>query len=86
MDSVLLTEVEAFAKLFFSPEKIMIILDLKKEDTIRDDFKKAYEKGRLIQEGLIRKSILELAINGSSPAQVLAMKFIDDSKLDGISV
>jgi len=33
-------------------------------------------------EAEIRKSILELAKNGSSPAQAIAMKLIENAKMD----
>ncbi len=84
MEADTLEKVEGFAKLFFSPEEITIILGVDSKEKMKDDFKRSYQKGRLLSIADVRKSVLELAKSGSSPAQVLALKFIDDSKLDHI--
>lgn len=39
----------------------------------------AFQKGRLEQEAILRKSILTLARQGSSPAQTLAKKIHEES-------
>lgn len=81
-----LKTVEDHAGCFFSPDQILIIMG--KEESCKNEaaFKRSYQKGRLIKEAAIRKSIIELAIGGSSPAQAAAMLMIENSKLDQISV
>jgi hypothetical protein len=75
-------EAEGLSGLFFIPEDILLIMGLP-ENTMQDkDFQRAYKRGRLISEAKIRKSIFEHAQNGSSPAQNMAVKIIEDSKLD----
>jgi hypothetical protein len=70
-----LKQVEEFAGLCFTPEQIAVILE-KDEDDFLAEFKrkssvirKAYNKGALIKEAEVRKSIFELAKSGSSSAQ-----------------
>jgi hypothetical protein len=70
-------EVEALAELFFSPEEIQLISGVQAEDP---DFKKAYQRGNLKSEAEIRKSIIQLAKDGSSPAQTLAWKMVEINK------
>lgn len=77
-------DVEATAGCFFSPEETLIICELRAAMLKDTDFKLAYKKGRLIKEAAIRKSIIELAVSGSSPAQVLAIQILNKSKLDMI--
>jgi hypothetical protein len=40
--------------------------------------------GRLKCEAIVRKSIFDLAGNGSSPAQAFAMKLIENAKMDDV--
>jgi len=77
-----LKKVEEFAGYFFSPADIILIIGVESKSVNDQAFLTAYKKGKLIKEAAIRKSIIELAIGGSSPAQAAALKFIDQSKLD----
>lgn len=77
-----LTQIELYGGYFFSPEEVAIIVGVDKDCQTSNEFKNAYRKGKLIQEAAIRKSVCELAIAGSSPAQMAALKFIEQSKLD----
>lgn len=77
-----LVDIENYAGFFFTKEEVQIILNLLDAEINTAQFTKAYLRGKLIAEATIRKSIIELAANGSSPAQIIAMKFIDQSKLD----
>jgi hypothetical protein len=70
-------EVEELAALFFSSDEIREITGLNPEDPL---FKKAYRKGSLKSEAEIRKSIIQLAKDGSSPAQTLAWKMVESTK------
>jgi hypothetical protein len=70
-------EIEELASLFFSSEEIREITGLNPEDP---QFKKAYRRGSLKSEAEIRKSIIQLAKDGSSPAQTLAWKMVESTK------
>lgn len=80
------TMVSEYASLFFSKEEVMIIMEFDPElfDDIaaNKEFDVAYKRGKLKSEAKVRKSIMDLAVNGSSPAQTQAMEFIEKSKLD----
>lgn len=78
-----LQQVEEFAGLCFSPEQIAIILE-RDEDNFLEEFKKkksdlrkAYNKGSLMHEAQVRKSIFELAKSGSSSAQQDYIKLLN---------
>lgn len=79
-----LKSVEEKAGYFFSPEEIAIINEYPDSFIDREDFQRAYKKGRLIKEAALRKSIIDLATSGSSPAQVLAVQIMKDTNLDRI--
>lgn len=82
-----LTEIEEWARALYSPREIAIILHLDPDalrEEIEDERSEAYQRfhrGRLISEGVIRKSIFDLAENGSSTAQGLALKLIEEAKI-----
>jgi hypothetical protein len=77
-----LIDIETYAGYFFSPDEIVCIMQLATNDKHDHRFKNAYKKGKLMKEAAVRKSIIDLAVSGSSPAQALAVKFIENSKLD----
>lgn len=72
-----LEEVRELAGCFFSEEEIKEIMEL---DRTCPEFKKACRTGYLKSEAELRKSIFQLANNGSSPAQTLAIKMIEAHK------
>ena len=85
-----LTAIEDNARLFFTDKQIAIIVQIpyisfkamaEDED---DPVHLALAKGRLMSEAEVRKSIFELATSGSSPAQQLALKYIQDHKIDNL--
>jgi hypothetical protein len=80
-----LQDVEITAGLFFSPEEIVVICELNERDIDTPKFQLAYKKGRLKKEFDLRKSIVDLAVNGSSPAQLLVVQILDKSKLNSIA-
>ena len=45
---------------------------------------KAFQRGRLKREAELRKGIFDLAQNGSSPAQTMAIKLIENAKADDL--
>lgn len=74
-------EIEAFAGCFFSPDEIHEITGVNPQV---DGFKEAFRRGSLISESEIRKSIISLAKSGSSPAQTLAWKMLEQQKRNSI--
>lgn len=72
--------IEELGGLFFSSKEISIILEIP-DDILSSEIKletgeayNRYKKGWLTNEIKLRKSILESALNGSNPAQVLMLK------------
>jgi len=45
---------------------------------------RAFQRGRLKREAELRKGIFDLAQNGSSPAQTMAIKLIENAKADDL--
>ncbi|HRH60549.1 MAG TPA: hypothetical protein PL045_08260, partial [Chitinophagaceae bacterium] len=82
-----LDAVEQYAGLFYTAKEIAVILELPPAELIaaikdeQSEIYKRFYKGRLIKEAAIRKSVLQLAVQGSSPAQMMAMKIFDTSKV-----
>jgi hypothetical protein len=79
-----LAELESLASYLFSPDEIAIVLDVdadQLEDELLDETStiyRAYQRGKLKSKLELRKSILTLAKQGSSPAQTLAMRILED--------
>ena len=86
----ILEQLEEFSSLMFTVAEIAIILEVNPaelKDVIEDpdtDFFKAFQKGRLQREAEVRTSIFNLAKNGSSPAQLSALKLIENAKMDDV--
>lgn len=79
-DEDILKEIEEFAGLCFLPEQIAIIVGCP-EETFMAEFKKkssevhlAFQRGSLLYEAKVRKSIYDLAKGGSSTSQNEYMK------------
>lgn len=70
-------EIEELAGYFFTEDEVSEISGVEKSER---GFKKAFRKGNLLAEAELRKSIMELAKAGSSPAQTLAWKMLDSQK------
>jgi len=74
------------------PDELFNILDIDREmgmdDQLKSDetFLRLCKRGRLIKEASIRKSVIDLAIGGSSPAQAAALIMIEQSKINEISI
>jgi hypothetical protein len=81
-----LDEVQSLAGLMFSESEIITIMGLDDNVMPGDDFKKSFLKGKLIKQAELRKSIFDLAINGSSPAQILANDIIKSQSLNSVSI
>jgi hypothetical protein len=84
-------EIEELAGLLFSPKEVLIIIGVFVQSRVvtqlsNKDFSLAYQRGKLKSEAEIRRSVIELAKNGSAPAQMLADKIITQAKLNDIDV
>jgi hypothetical protein len=83
-----LTELELYSSYMFTVEEIAVIIQVNPAELagkIKDKASTpylAFARGRLKMEAELRKSIFDLAKNGSSPAQSYAMKLIEKAKLD----
>ena len=83
-----LKDIEEWAYLLFSAEEISILAGLPSEEFCEEaqtpgtEIFLATKRGRLRAEAAIRKSIIEQAISGSSPAQNLAYQIIETTKND----
>jgi hypothetical protein len=90
IDEELLDQLQYYAGLMFSRKQIAIILELSPEDTAEllestdSESWRLMQIGRLKCEAIVRKSIFDLAGNGSSPAQAFAMKLIENAKMDDV--
>ena len=77
-----LAAISTYGEVFFTPKEIAIILQLNMQDFIDDcrdinhEAHAAYMKGTLLSEAKIRKSIINLAISGSTPAQNLSLDIL----------
>ena len=85
-----ITEVETYASLMFSKEEIAVILEVDPAELavlVQDQDNpvfRAFRRGRLKREAEVRKGIFDLAQNGSSPAQTMAIKLIENAKADDL--
>lgn len=84
-DQELLIEITRLAQLAMSPKEIELILDLKRGQIYlnlsinnSNEFTNAYLKGKLLLQAELNKSILNLAKQGSGPAQTMAKKLIEE--------
>ncbi|MGB0521415.1 MAG: hypothetical protein ACPGJS_00575 [Flammeovirgaceae bacterium] len=81
-------ELEQFAGVFFSIQEIATVMELDGEalkhayEDPSSDIHQTIQRGRLKQEAELRKIIFNLAKGGSSPAQNLALKIIQEAKID----
>ena len=85
-----LDELEAMAKLMLSKKEIAVILEIDEHEFLEimdQPFSAALKRfysGRMKTIAEVRKSVFELAANGSSPAQTEAMKIIRDSVINDL--
>jgi hypothetical protein len=80
----ILAEIEDQASLFMTPDKIAIVIDIpfpQFKDMLLDPkhpAARAFRRGSLKSEIELRRSVIDLANRGSSPAQTLAVKLRDE--------
>lgn len=70
--------IERMAGAGFTGEEIAEVLEVSVSLTEDEDFKKAFRKGYLTRQLELRERIFKDAKNGSSPAQAMAKKILDD--------
>ena len=86
----LLAQLEEMSSLMLNKNDIATLLELDPDEfsNVLDDKSgeawKRFQTGRMKTITQVRKSIFELAANGSSPAQTEAMKIIRESKMEDI--
>ncbi len=74
----------------FSKEEIAVILEVDPAELVvllqdqDNQAFRAFQRGRLKREAEIRKGIFDLAQVGSSPAQTLAIKLIQNAKINDL--
>jgi len=85
-----LTDLESYAALMFNRSEIAVIMEVDTaelaellSETQSPAFR-AFQRGRLKREAELRKGIFDLAQNGSSPAQTMAIKLIENAKADDL--
>jgi hypothetical protein len=80
--------ISELAESAFAPGRIAFMIDVEPEvfrqliEDIAHPASIAYYKGFYTNENAVRKSIMQLARNGSSPAQTLAMQMIERTKTE----
>lgn len=83
--------IEDYSQLLFTPGEIALLIEVDKTELINDiklknnKAYKAFSKGKFSAEIILRKSIIELAEAGSSPAQNLLLKLKEESELKTIN-
>lgn len=80
--------IEELAGYFFTPRKIALMVEMDAEQAVYlmgtegNQVYNAFQKGRLQNEVNLRRSIIQLAKAGSSPAQTMAMDMFNKSKAE----
>lgn len=88
----LLLEIQEMASLFFSPETIAQVIGIEKDRFVEmlsqasHPVAQAFHKGAIMSEVELRRSVIKLAKQGSSPAQTLSMKLRDELLTDLINL
>ena len=90
MDNAQLSDLETYASLMFTKNEIAVIMEMDPHDLSdkigdpQSPAGKAFQRGRLKREAELRKGIFDLAQNGSSPAQTLALKLVENAKAEDL--
>ncbi len=85
-----LDHITELASLFYTEKQVAIIMEIPEKDVkasmaiAESDFYKAYWKGWYESEKKFRENIVKLSNMGSSPAQTLLARIIEESKLNRI--
>ena len=77
-----LDNIQQLSAMFFSLSETALIMEVEENDIRNSSIAmQHYNRGRLLSETELRKSIMELAKNGSSPAQSQALALLQNQKL-----
>lgn len=85
MTQEILDEIERLAGLFMTPDAIAVIIGMKHEDFWEELYDtdspiyQHYYRGKYKSEAEVRQAIIKLAKQGSSPAQSMAIRFLNDN-------
>jgi len=85
-----LSDLESYSALMFARHEIAVIMEVdpaELSELLRETQSpafRAFQRGRLKREAELRKGIFDLAQNGSSPAQTMAIKLIENAKADDL--
>lgn len=74
----LLKEIEYFAGLMYTLKEVQIITGFLTEDYFSEDIQNSYQRGQLLADSEVRKSIMDQAKSGSAPAQAMAAKLLNN--------
>ena len=72
-------QVAYFASLHFTYDDVALVTGVSVQDA---EFRRIVKAEYLKREAVVRKSIFDLAAQGSSPAQALALRIIEQKNLD----
>ncbi len=77
-----LEQIENLAELQFRPEQIAVILEISEEEFAEEKSAayRSYLRGQLHAEAEVRKSILKMARQGSTPAQKQMLDIIERNR------
>lgn len=87
MNKETLDDIEKFAALAFAPEQVAIICEIDEKEFLealydpKSDISKAYHKGVYKIEAQLRSVVFEQALSGSTPAQTIALGYMNELKL-----
>lgn len=82
MSPELLQDAEKFAKLLFTDEQLAVLLQITVQEfrmqmsSLDSPLRTAVMRGRLTTEAEVRASIISAAKRGSSPAQAMAVQYL----------
>lgn len=85
-----LSDLESYSALMFARHEIAVIMEVDPAELLellretQSPAFRAFQRGRLKREAELRKGIFDLAQNGSSPAQTMAIKLIENAKADDL--
>jgi hypothetical protein len=80
--------IEEYASALFSKREVLAMMSVEASQIenylVCRDFVLAYDKGRFTREFRVRKSLLDLAENGSAQAQIEAIKLITKLAVENV--
>lgn len=68
-------QIEEYAQLQFTDEQLAVIFQISESELVKT-YRDNIDRGRLLAEAEVRKSILQMAKQGSTPAQKQLMELV----------